>query len=165
MTNNTRRIFRLLIMAIIAAGIALSYSFITRKISLPINKSQITAIFIPLPVICDGHIDVMPTTESNEIIIKDDTLFISGRFNKPADVLFVTLTNIYKDMIYFKARRTPRFNLKQHDTQFIFISESGFEINADVSQLNGHYTLGISSLYEGKLEDCANIHAPLISIK
>jgi hypothetical protein len=116
------------------------------------------------PAVCDFGIDSingLPPTTPPAVIVDRLTVkgwtAISAKNGIAPDQIFLTLYNT-NQKLYTKTRMSPRVDVNtafgqpgMHDT--------GFTATIDVSRLNGgNYILGISRVYQGKMDSCSQFH-------
>jgi hypothetical protein len=115
------------------------------------------------PVECDFGIDSInglspampPTVIVNRLTVKGWTA-ISAKHGIAPDQVFLTLSS-WNQTLYTKARMGPRPDVNTAFGQ-PEMHDSGFAATIDVSQLDGNYTLGISRVYQGKIDSCSQFH-------
>ncbi len=112
------------------------------------------------PVDCEGAIDVVngwnPAPASVKVagmLSVSGWLGLSMKDGLVPDDVFVTLKKKGEATKYIKANRTPRNDVKAYFKQ-LSMSDVGYSITADVSKLNGQYTLGLYRGYKGKIMQC-----------
>ena len=96
-----------------------------------------------------------------------DVLSVYGRspvtpsLNESPDMVYVTLTDPEGKRLYLATQQVAHKNLVHSFTQ-VNEQPSGYEVYADVSTLNGVYTLGLSYINEEKLMNCENLSVEII---
>jgi hypothetical protein len=99
-----------------------------------------------------------PSVVSNRLAVKGWTA-ISGKNGVVADKVFLTLSNA-QQKLYLETHTEPRPDVSKFFGQ-PDMPESGFTTDVDVSKLNGKYTLGLSRIYQGKLDSCQQLNIPM----
>lgn len=116
---------------------------------------------------CVGTIDhlsgINPTPTSitiSRLLSLDGWLVISSQQGIAPEAIFVTLTDPNGKLFYIKAKTNPRPDVNQHLNQPNML-DVGYNADVDVFGLQGDYTLGLASLYQGKLEHCKQFNIPV----
>ncbi len=116
---------------------------------------------------CDGSIDQVnglspapKTAKSSRLLSVSGWLLVSAKDAVVPDAVFVTLTDEHGKTTYLKTQQVPRDDVKVyfHHPE---MGDVGYEIYADVPELDGKYYLGLARTYEGKLEACQQFHIPI----
>jgi hypothetical protein len=116
---------------------------------------------------CDGAVDTVngaipaltPLAISNRLTVEGWTV-ISAKDRTVPDEVFLTLSNS-DQQLYIKVRRTPRPDVKKY-LGHPGMPDPGFTAEIDVAKLHGKYALGLSRVYNGKLDHCRQFNIPLL---
>jgi hypothetical protein len=119
------------------------------------------------PVHYDAYIDHLNGAASSQMcsaisgtLTIEGWMAISAQNGVVPDQVFLTLSNA-NQRLYVKTRTVPRPDVNKAFGQ-PGMRDSGFTANIDVSRLSGEYTLGISRVYQGKLDSCSQLNIPLL---
>ena len=116
---------------------------------------------------CEGYIDGLnasvPDRSENKVSgtmqVRGWTT-ISGKDGIVPDAVFVRLTDQSGKTLFIRTRAMPREDVKNFFGQ-AKLPDPGFLANIDTSKLDGHYSLGLSRLYQGTLERCEQLAFPV----
>ena len=133
-----------------------------------INVAKPASLSPPSTLKCEGSIEnVNGSPPSHGTATVDGALFLNGWTAIAAkdgivpDYVVVSLTSEAGRTLYVRARSTPRNDVKQHFNQ-PGMSDPGYAAMIDVSNLKGHYMLGLARMYKGNLGICQQFKLPLL---
>lgn len=81
-----------------------------------------------------------------------------------AENVFVVMVDEAGEEIYYPARQSLRFDVRNRFMSGL-LARSGFQAIADVSELEGKYTLGVAVRAEGRIARCPAISVPIVVAK
>jgi hypothetical protein len=122
-----------------------------------------TGLVETTPVVCDLIVDsinglspsMAPAVIVDRLTVEGWTV-ISAKNGIAPERVFLTLSNM-NQRLYTIARLVPRPDVNTALGQ-PRMHDSGFKAALDVSNLEGSYTLGISRVYQGKMDSCSQFH-------
>ncbi|MGO9327499.1 MAG: O-fucosyltransferase family protein [Steroidobacteraceae bacterium] len=116
---------------------------------------------------CEGNVDRINGAPPNQLprtivdrLAVQGWLAISGKDGILPDAVFVTITDEQGHKVYLKTRRSRRPDVMEYFKQPNML-DAGFETADDIKRFSGNFLLGISRVYDGRLESCNQLTFPL----
>ena len=120
---------------------------------------------------CDGNIDMVNGSSlASKRVFASGVLRVDGWLATSVDkatlpeAVYAILTDNHGNRSCFRTRRTPRPDVGEHFKN-PKLNDSGFSASADISELDGHYTLGLAFKQSNKMELCPQFNFPITITK
>jgi hypothetical protein len=119
------------------------------------------------PIVCEGVIDYLnditpppSSLHATTVLSLQGWLALSTQEGTVPEAVYVTLTDPQGKVLYLKADKIPRPDVKAH-FKHPTMPDVGYRVFAKISDLSGDYILGLSQLNNGELKTCKHFNIPI----